>query len=192
MGVGPEDRGDASVEVPSHRHLLAGQLGVKVDDDRVGLAVEALEQRLRLGERRAGGAHVLDAAEVDNRDPLPVHGHHDVSPARAAGLVVGGADHALGVVEVSIDLAVAVDVVAGRDHAGAEPEQLLRDGFGDARAAGGVLAVDDHQIGPVALAQPGHRPGQTGATGLAHHVADEQDPHRASVPAAGIAGGRGR
>ena len=37
VGVGAEDGGDAAVEVPAHRHLLAGHLGVEVDDDAVGL-----------------------------------------------------------------------------------------------------------------------------------------------------------
>ncbi len=38
VGVGAEHRGDAAVEVPAHRHLLAGHLGVEVDDHRVGVA----------------------------------------------------------------------------------------------------------------------------------------------------------
>ena len=32
VGVGAEHGGDASVQVPAHRHLLAGHLGVEVDD----------------------------------------------------------------------------------------------------------------------------------------------------------------
>ena len=44
MGVGPEHRGHPAVEVPSHRDLLAGQLGVEVDEDRVGLPRQLVEQ----------------------------------------------------------------------------------------------------------------------------------------------------
>ena len=53
VGVGAEDGRDAAVEVPAHRHLLAGHLGVEVDEERVGVAVEPVEQRVGLGERRA-------------------------------------------------------------------------------------------------------------------------------------------
>ena len=51
MGVGAEDGGDAAVEVPAHRDLLAGHLGVEVDDHAVGL--DPLEDRVDLVERRA-------------------------------------------------------------------------------------------------------------------------------------------
>jgi len=34
--VGAEHRRDAAIEVPAHRNLLAGELGVEVDDHRVG------------------------------------------------------------------------------------------------------------------------------------------------------------
>ena len=33
----PRTAADAAVEVPAHRHLLAGHLGVEVDEERVGL-----------------------------------------------------------------------------------------------------------------------------------------------------------
>ena len=45
--------------------------------------------------------------------------------------------------------------------------------------AGRVLAVDDHQVRRVALAQRGHRLAQPLPPGAADHVADEEDPHRA-------------
>jgi len=49
MCVGPEDGSDATVEVPAHRHLLAGHLGVEVDDREVTL--DLLEDAVDLVER---------------------------------------------------------------------------------------------------------------------------------------------
>ena len=56
-------------------------------------------------------------------------------------------------VEVGVDLAVAVGVVAERDHVDAGREQLVGDLRRDPDAAGGVLAVDDDEVRRVALAQ---------------------------------------
>ena len=57
VGVGAEAGGDAAVEVPAHRDLLARQLAVEVDDHRVGpLLGELREPRVGLGERRARDA----------------------------------------------------------------------------------------------------------------------------------------
>jgi len=39
VGVGAEDGRDATVEVPAHRHLLARDFGVEVDDHRILLVV---------------------------------------------------------------------------------------------------------------------------------------------------------
>ena len=69
VGVGADDRGDAAVEVPAHRHLLARHLGVEVDEEGVGLAFQAVEDGVDLGERRAGGLELHLAAKVDHRHP---------------------------------------------------------------------------------------------------------------------------
>ena len=69
-------------------------------------------------------------------------------------------------------------MVAERHYVGAGPQQLLQDGLRDAEAAGGVLAVDGHEVELVASAQARqlfeHRP----PAGAAHHVAEEQQTHR--------------
>ena len=64
-----------------------------------------------------------------------------------AGHEVRRPDDALGAIEVVVGIAVAVGVVAERDHVGADREQVLAGLLGDPEAAGGVLAVDDHQVG---------------------------------------------
>ena len=96
-----------------------------------------------------------------------------------------------GIVDGPQQLLVALDehqrfllvegMVAERDHVGAGTQQLLQDGFGDAEAAGGVLAVDGDEVELVARAQARqlvqHRP----PAGAAHHVAEEQQTHLASL-----------
>ena len=54
VGVRADDRGDAAVEVPAHRDLLARRLGMEVDEHVVGLAAQLLEDlRRSRGTRRA-------------------------------------------------------------------------------------------------------------------------------------------
>ena len=74
-----------------------------------------------------------------------------------------------------VDLAMAVGVVAERDHVDAGREQLARDLRGDPEAAGGVLAVDDDEVGRVALAQRRQQRQQRALAEPADDVADEQD-----------------
>jgi hypothetical protein len=104
-----------------------------------------------------------------------------VASARARRPVIRGPDDAVGTVEVRIDVPVAVDVVAGRDHVDAGVEDLASGLLGDPEPPGGVLAVGDHQVGVEALAQLGHREGEAVAARPAADVADEEDYHRASV-----------
>ena len=51
--VRPDHRRHAAVEVPAHPHLLAGRLGVHVDEHVVDLALERVQRRVGLAERRA-------------------------------------------------------------------------------------------------------------------------------------------
>ena len=67
VGVGAEDRGDAAVEVPAHRHLLAGHLGVEVDDDASASIRSRIPSTVSKGERATLQAD--RAAEVDHADP---------------------------------------------------------------------------------------------------------------------------
>jgi len=173
--MGSEDGGDAAVEVPADRHLLARHLGVEVDDHRILLVVA--EDRIDGVEGGAGDAQADTAAEVDHPHPHPARLDHGVAAARVRLRVVGRPDHPLVAVEEVVGLAVAVDVVARGDHAGAGGEEVVGGALGDADAAGRVLAVDDHQVGLVPLAQRGHRLAQALPSRAADHVADEKDLH---------------
>ena len=72
-----------------------------------------------------------------------------------------------------VHLGVAVGVVAQRDRVRAKSQDLPRGLLGDAHPAGGVLAVDHHEVGLMALAQAGQQGGQGPAPDPTHHVADE-------------------
>jgi len=184
--VGAEHRGDAAVEVPAERHLLARHLGVEVDDDDVGLTFEAVEQGVGLDEGRASRLQLHGSAEVDHRDSAAADLDDRVAAAGIAAWVVGGPYDTLLTVEEAVGLAMAVDVVAGRDHIGAGLEDVGGGALGDAQPAGRVLPVDDHQLGVVALAQCRHRGGKPAAARAADDVADEQDLHPSSVRRRGL------
>ena len=72
---------------------------------------------------------------------------------RRAGRIIGGADQARLALDEHQRLALVEGVIAERDRVGAGGEKFLADRLGDAEAAGGVLAVDDDEIEPPALAQ---------------------------------------
>jgi len=169
--VGAEDGGDAAVEVPAHRHLLARHFGVEVDDHRVLLVVA--EDRVDGVEGGAGDTEADAAAEVHDADPHPLDLDHGVAAPGIPLRVVGRPDHPLLAVEELVGLAMAVDVVPRGNDADADAEEVVGRALGDPHPAGRVLAVDDHQVRRIALAQLRHRLPQTLAAGAADHVADE-------------------
>ena len=77
---------------------------------------------------------------------------HDAVPGLAAQ-VVGGAHDARAAIEIVVDLAVVVGVVAERDRVDAGAEHLLGDLRRYPQAARGVLAVDDDERRVVTFAQ---------------------------------------
>ena len=78
-------------------------------------------------------------------------------------------------VEVGVDLAMAVGVVAERDHVDSRREQLVGDLRRDAHAAGRVLAVDDDEVGRKAARAGRQQRQQRPLADPADDVADEQD-----------------
>ena len=72
---------------------------------------------------------------------------------------------------------------------GAAREQLVRELRGDAAARGGVLAVDDAEVGAELLAQRRQPRLDRPAAGRAEHVGDEEDASAASSPATSVAAG---
>ena len=78
---------------------------------------------------------------------------------------------------ILLALAGSAGAATGADALRDTVEQRLRGLLGDPHAAGRVLAVDDHEVGRVALAQLRHRRLQPAPAGTSHHVPDEQDSH---------------
>src|ERR1700745_1326401 len=66
-------------------------------------------------------------------------------------------------------------MVAERDGLGASVEQLLVDGFGDAKATGRILAIDDDEIERPVPDHAGEKVVDGGAAGPDDDVADEED-----------------
>jgi hypothetical protein len=67
-------------------------------------------------------------------------------------------------------------VVAERHDVGARGEQLVRELAGDPRAVGGVLAVDDAEVGFELLAQRRQALLDGAPAGDAEDVREEEDP----------------
>jgi len=143
---------------------------MEVDDYRVLLVV--VEDRVDGVEGGTGDAEPDAAAEVDDPHPHPPDLDHGMAATGVRLRVVGRTDYSLAGFEELVGLAVAVDVVAGGDDVGAGAEEVVGGALGDPHPAGRVLAVDDHQVRRVALAQLRHRLPQTLAAGAADHVAD--------------------
>ena len=66
-------------------------------------------------------------------------------------------------------------MVAERDHVGARREQLVGELAGDARAVGGVLAVDDAEVGADVVAQRVQALLDGAPAGDAEDVGQEED-----------------
>ena len=104
---------------------------------------------------------------------------HRRAAARRAGRVVGRPDEPGLALDEDERLALVEGVVAKRHRIDADGAEILEDGFGEAEAAGGVLAVDDDEIEPPAGAQNRNLLEDGGAARPADDVADEeQADHR--------------
>ena len=99
-------------------------------------------------------------------------------PGRA-GRVIGRPDEPGLALDEDERLALVEGVVAKRHRIDADGAEIVEDGFGEAEAAGGVLAVDDDEIEPPAGAQNRNLLEDGGAARPADDVANEEQPdHR--------------
>jgi len=176
--VGAEHSGDASVQVPAHRDLLAGELRVEVDDEGVRSAGQRFEELVDRREGVALDSHVHLSAQVDHGDAHPGCLDDRVAASRIARRKVRGADDPPLGVEVRVHVPVPVGVVAQRDHIDAGLEDRLGRVLRDPDAAGSVLAVRDDQIGHSLGPELGHRRRQALPSGLADDVPYEEEAHQ--------------
>ena len=89
MGVGADHRRDAAVAIMAERHLLAGRLGMEIDDDRRARARARGRRRSRRGrETGVERVHEQPAHQIDDQQAAPV-GERDAGssprPACRAG-----------------------------------------------------------------------------------------------------------
>jgi hypothetical protein len=191
VGVGADDGGDAAVEIPAEGYFFAGGFAVEVEEDDFGsgFAGDVAEEFVGLAEgvvaaghedatlevhdgvALAGGKLALVEAKAGSADGV-VGGAED---AAAAGVGVGWDGH------VFEDLFFVPDVVAGGDDVGAQVEELVGDGGGEAEAAGGVFAVDDEEIDGVGFEDVREVFADDVAAGGAEDIADEEDIHLKSL-----------
>jgi len=175
--VRADDGGDAPVEVPAHRDLLAGRLGMHVDEHVVGLAAQLLQDLVDLEERDTTRAQEDIAAEVHHCEAHAVALDDRPSAPRLRRQVVRRADDRMVGVQVRVDLTAMERMVAERDDIGARGEQLVGDLGRDAQAARGVLRIDDQEGRFVVGAQLRQEAQECAATDPTHHVAHEEDLH---------------
>ena len=158
---------------------------MKVDDDCIGLLAE-----------RAGGEFLLGGLERIVEIRVHEHPAHDVADEHARAVArdieaCAATRRALGIVGRPKEtvlargegerLALVPDMIAGGHDIGAGRDRLAKDLFGDAEAAGRVLAVDDHEIQPEVGDQARQPFPDRRAACLAHHVAKKKKPHEELV-----------
>jgi len=176
--VRPEHRGHAAVEPRRERDLLAGGLGVDVDEDhgcRCPGLLDELVDDLPHAVRRVEEER---PEEVDDRDGGPVPSRDDREPApRGATLEVRGPHDRRRRRQVGPDLFAPPRVVAQRQRVRPRGQQPFGEPWRDADAVCDVLAVDDAGVDLEPLAEAGQQPLDRVAPGPADDVPDEQQPH---------------
>src|SRR5438093_5573269 len=117
-----------------------------------------------------------DAADqVHDEHLVPAGLDHAPALARRRRRVVGRPEHVLQTWQLADELLLGEDVVAAGDHVRAQAFELGRDLRGQAEPARGVLAVQDGELGPQVLFQPGKDRLDRFAAWVADHVGDEED-----------------
>ncbi len=189
--VRAEHGGDAAVEIPAERDLLAGGLGVEVEQNDLGagLFADFGEQIVGLAEGIVAGAHEDAALQIDDGvcGAVGKHALVDAEAGRSVRVVGRAKDAAaahvggFGDVDVLEDLFLVPDVIAGGDDVRAEVEELFSDGGCEAEAAGGVFAVDDEEIDGVGLKQVGQMLVHYVPAGGPENIAYKQNLHWTSL-----------
>ena len=150
----PKHRGDAAVEIPAHDLLVAGGLGVKVQEDHADVAGQRGQHAIGRMKRTIDRRHEDPAQErEDGHANLVPRGQDDHFRARGLGRIVGRTDDALLALQDGDDLAPLVDVIAQRDAVDAGGQQLAVDRRRQPGTARGVLGVGHDQIDRLLLPQ---------------------------------------
>ncbi len=180
MGVGAEHGADAAVEIEAQGLLLAGGVGVEIHHHHLDVAAQLGQQAVGDAKGRLEIAHEHPPLEVEDGHRHAGGGLADVDASAGVAFgIVGGAQQARLAVEQLDAFLLVPDVVAGGVAVDRQVGDLGHHLGGDAEAAGGVLDVDHHVVGPLAVHQPRQQVPERGAARPADHVADEEQPHLA-------------
>jgi hypothetical protein len=182
VGVGPQHGSDPAVEVSPHDLLVAGGLGVEIQEDQLDVFRHLGQDPVRRPERAVHRRHEDPSQQAEHAHALIAPGAHDgiIASGGLAGIVGRLDDPQLGRQD-RIDLAATVDVVAHGQAVHAGGNQLVVDGRRQARSAGHILRIGNDQIKLFLDPQPGHGPQNNLASRLAHNVSDQQQTHEASL-----------
>src|SRR5688572_10368139 len=146
--VGTDDGGEAAVEMPAHRDLLARRFGVPIEDAHARrVSAELIEEAVDGAERVVGGRHERPSDRVHDENILD----HDPASAGIAGREVDRPDREREQLDVVEELALVPHVVPVRDYVRAGGIELARDVGRETRAARGVLTVHDREVDPIFL-----------------------------------------
>ena len=183
--VRADDGGDLAVEVPAECHLLGGRFGVNVDEDHLrALVLDAGDLAIRGAEGVVDGVEKHAAHDVDDTDLHAAAGERDERAVPWCALrIVGGTNHPRLVHDELQRLALVPHVIAGRDHVNAGPEDLVGVIARDAIAAGGILAIGNHQVHAVRRREGLQVLAQQVASGPRDDVTNEEQLHSAAVGA---------
>ena len=191
VGVGADDSSDASVEIPAEGYFFAGGFAVEIEENDLGsgFAFDVAEEFVGLAERVVATGHEDAALEVHDGVSLAVAEFAlvDAEAGSADGVVGRAQDAATSGVRIGRDghvfedLFFVPDVIAGGDDVGAEVEELVGDGGGEAEASGGVFSVDDEEVDGVGFKDVGEMFADDVAAGRTEDIADEKDVHWTSL-----------
>src|ERR1041384_2629574 len=175
VGVGPQERGDPAVEMPSERHLFRGRLRVHVEHDHGRLLAHLADGPVGLLERAVERLHVDASLHVQHPGlSLLAEVVHDEAVAGILGRVIERTK------DVAVDgeklsrTPVVPEMVSARDHVHADAEDALGVLLVDPLPLHEVLAVRDDEVDLVLLdVALDQRFGEI-ESGLADDIADEK------------------
>ncbi len=184
--VRADDRRHTTVEPARERHLLAGRLGMHVDENHRRLRPRLLDEVVDDLEHRGRGMEEQRAEDVDHRQPPAVGRRHGgKTSSRRAARHVGGADDSIRSVEVRPDLGAPEGMVAERDRICARRQQLFGQTRRDPDSVRGVLAVHDARVDLELRAERLQALRQSSPPGSPHDVGDEENAQGAGDFATG-------
>src|SRR5207247_7502280 len=174
VGVSADHGAGAAVQVPPHRRLLGGRLGVHVAEDHLRVRMRR-EDGVGRPERVVQRVQEDPADQVHDEHIVPAGLDHAPALAGCRGRVVRGSQDVLHVRQLADELFLGEDMVAAGDHVSARPLELSRDLGRQAEAPGCVLAVEDREVGAQLLLKRRQDRLDGVPAGMADNVGDEQD-----------------